>query len=1250
MAGQVTDQSGAAVPNAMVTLTNPSLGLKYTAKSDATGFYRFTNLPPGQGYIATFSATGFAQLQVKSIYLTVNTVRTQNGSLSVGSQVSTVEVTASNAVVTIDTTDALVGNNIDVQQLQSLPVQQRSDPLALFALQPGATDTGAVTGARVDQNNVTVDGLDVNDFATGGASQGNAGSGISTTLGTIVGHAPVDSVEEFKGDVAGNDATSGLAAGGQFALVTKSGTNHFHGDLNEYHRDTSLVANSWFSNNAAPIVPRQHFIHNQFGGALGGPILHDKLFFFFDLNESRIVAGSVENRVVPSPSLRAGSIAYCTDAACDTTNTLTMAQVSSYDPAGLGVDQNWLQYIDKRFPTPNLNSGGDGLNSLGYAFNAPADDNLVNYVTRVDYTLNDSMKMFAKFTITRENSINQPNQFPGDPITSPFIDRSYDFVVGHTWVLGPNKTNNLYIGEVVQKVGFPINYNPTGTTAFTFGDGADQALTSNPYIWPSSQARRVPIEQLGDDFTMIKGKHTVQFGGRIEDILAHSTNVGDYNTTEIGLGGQILSLCGPSVGACGANNPSLRPSDLSLANKFTWDEPFAFLLGRIASISSDYNYNAQGNVLQQLTGDQRFYRYYQTQYYFSDSWKLLPSLTINYGINYQWFSVPYETRGLESVEPFTFNQYFGARVQQSTLGETGPGAVPLISYLLGGKANGASAPPLYKPEYRNIAPRVGFVWNPGFDKKMVINGSAGIVYDRTVINAIQFIQDGYSYLFQQTKGNSYGIPHDPYDSIKNDARLDANNQISTVTLTPPATPKPPYQPFTGAYCAAGIAAGTYSYSPCGLQNGLAFNATIDPSLQTPYNMMFNFGVQREMPWHMVLKVNYVARLSRKLLAQEDANQVLEFPDPQSGELMSQAFASITQQTRQGVAPQNLTVQPWFENVIIPGLGQQLGYSSNTAFIASAVSGLVYNGDFGDFVEALSTIVPPNVGSAAQFSENTFYDNAGFSNYDGLLFTLQKNMSNGLHFDFNYTWSHSIDNVSFFANSAGDTGIGGIGLVCDAIRPRECRASSDFDVRNYITTDATYQLPFGRGRTFLASDPRWVDELIGSWDISGIGEWHGGFPWSGASNAFVASYSNDAPPIFVGNNRAAIKTGVHKLAGGGVSEFKDASLASQQFEGPVGFQIGPRNSFRGPSFFNADLGLAKNFPVYGEGVNLKFRADAFNALNHPNFQNPAENAFNGYDAQDYQQGAGFGAINFPVVPSGNENNGARVLQLSLRLEF
>jgi hypothetical protein len=1256
MTGEVTDSSGAAVVGATVVLTNKSTGLKYTQATNSSGSYRFTQIPPGAGYEVVFTANGFAPVDVKDIYLTVAQVRTQNASLSVGANVA-VEVNASNAEVTIDTTDATIGNTIDVKQLDQLPVQQRNNPLALFFLQPGVTDQASVTGARTDQNNVTVDGLDVNDFANGGSVQNN--SGITTGF-VIVGNAPVDSVEEFHGGVAGFGATTNQGAGGQFQLVTKSGTNHIHGSLYEYHRDPNLVANSWFGNDSIPKVPRNHLIQNQFGGTVGGPILRDKLFYFFQYNNSRVISSQFQERTVPLDTFRNGVVTYLDSSG--NKQTLTPAQIKALDPAGIGEDPTWLAAVNARFPHSNNTSKGDGLNSGGYGFNAPANDFETDYVGRGDYNLTQAMKLFARFTITRRNAVNQYNQFNDPVVSNPIVDRSYAFVIGHNWVIGGTKTNRIFLGETVQKLAFANNQaatpalkqlgiDPTSSTFYTFSDGIGQSIADSFYRNQSAQARRVPVPVLGDDFAWTRGNHTITIGGTFKDILAHSTNVSDYNTVYVGMGGNTLNLCGPAAGACGAGNPSLRPSDINTGSipEQQYDQAFAFTLARIGNVRSQYNYDSSGKAFPQLTGDQRFYRYYETELYLADSWKVRPNLTVNYGVTYQLFSVPYETRGLQSMETMTFNDYMKARIAQSAASKTGANAVPLLSYVLAGKVN--NGPPIYQPEHKDFAPHFGFAWTPSSNGKTVLNGSAGLIYDRTLINSVQFLQDVYSYLFQQQNSTALGIAGDAYNSIKSDPRLDSNNQISKVNLLVPPTPKPPYTPFNDPVTCAAYPQG----APCGLQNGNDFNAaTIDPALKTPYSIAFNTGLQQQLPGHMVLKLNYAGRLGRRLMGQVDANQVLDFPDPVSGQLFSNAFAAMTTQLRKNPDYHSLTAQPWMENVYAPGRGVSKGFANNTQYLAAALGGEVANGDMGDFVQALSTRMPLNVGSAAQFSENSFYTNPGFSSYNAMLLSLQKNLAHGLQFDFNYTWSHSIDNFSFFANSQGDTGIGGIGLVCDYIRPRECRADSDFDARHYITADALYDLPFGRGKMFLNSSSRLISETIGGWAVSGITTWHTGYPWSNASNAFVASYSNNAPGIFVGPNPSVLMPGIHKQPSGTVNLFKDNIAASNGFVGPVGFTIGPRNSLRGPGFFSADLGLAKTFPITAERVNLKFRADAFNALNHPSFQLPQENIFNGFDQMDFQnistQGLGFGQISGTVTPTGNKNNGARVVQLALRLEF
>jgi hypothetical protein len=350
--------------------------------------------------------------------------------------------------------------------------------------------------------------------------------------------------------------------------------------------------------------------------------------------------------------------------------------------------------------------------------------------------------------------------------------------------------------------------------------------------------------------------------------------------------------------------------------------------------------------------------------------------------------------------------------------------------------------------------------------------------------------------------------------------------------------------------------------------------------------------------------------------------------------MSDAFASITQQLRAGGDPANPIAQPWFENVLPMGAGPAFGVPNNTAILTYFLGTFVARGDFADSMQAISGagLLPSNVGMGSQFSENTFYTNKGNSNYHGLLVTLHKNAGHGLQFDLNYTWSHSIDNVSLVANAAA---FGGYGFICDVLRPRECRGNSDFDTTHYFNGNFIYDLPFGRGKSLAGGAPRWLDEVIGGWSVSGLPSVHSGGAYFATANAFVAGYANNAPAILTGPI-SDLKIHLNGGHGQGLYAFANPTQANADYTGPVGFNIGARNNLRGPSYFNIDLGLAKAFPLGTDRVRLNFRADAFNALNHPNFNNPSS------DITD-------SSLNFGVI-SGPTVNAARVLQLALRLEF
>ena len=1233
MTGVVTDASGALVPGTTVTLSNPSTGVSFAQTTDHLGSYRFSNVPPGSGYKVSFTHTGFSATQVSDITLSVGIARTQNVVLTVGGESQTVSVSAGNQNVTLDTTDATIGNNIDVQQLNDLPVYDRTRGIStLFYQQPGVDiNQGAVTGARIDQSEVTVDGLDVDDQATGQTFY-------------LTSPAPVDSVQQFTGAVAGFTPGVGTGSGAQFQLVTKNGTNHFHGNVNEYHRDTDIVANTWFNNLTG--IPRTPLIRNQFGGNLGGPIKRDKLFFFFNWAQSRIVQSSTAEPTVPLPSsyggLLAGTLNYinsnsgCGDSSRITTQpncitTLSGSQIKTLDPAGIGLDAAEMSFISSRYPAANDLSRGDGVNTGGYRFTYPAPDNNVNYIGRIDYNLTSTQKVFGRFNINRLDEVYSLPEFPSDPNTHPEYDRSYSYVVSHVWEIGKNKVNSFYYGDQISKLSWPDLYNPLGAEQPSFSG------LSGPYTNFDGQKRRIPVPVVRDDFNWVKGNHSFAFGGTFKFIKTNSNLISDFNFPGIGLQGSALSN-----GLDPANRPAninQGPNNVAIND---YDNLFATGLGVIGEISTNYSYNNKGAALPAGAGSPRAYRFYQTEAYFGDTWKMTRKLTLTYGARYQYYSVPFETKGYESVpSAIPLNTFIKDRIAQQNAGNTSNTGLPIYSIVLGGKAN--HGPNLYQPNPKDIAPRFALAYSPYASGKTVITAGGGIYYDRTVIDAIDFLQDQISYLFFNQTNNQFGSSGGATASLKADPRVGSNLSYSASLNPAPQAVTTPYVPYVDS---------------TGYMYGLAAGETnfvISPNLKDPYSIGFNFGIQQELPANLILKVSYVGRLGRRLIADADANQVIDVPDytGKSTQSMAQAFAALTAQLRAGKTYKTVTAEPWFEDVMA-AWGPAFGYASNTAFIAANVYNDVYRGDISDSLYTLAYfsnddvgfgldgLLPTNIGIPSQFGANAYLTNMGSSNYHGMLVTLDKNISNGLRFDFNYTWSHSIDNTSV---SAGNNALfTNSNFICDILHPRACRGSSDFDVRQEINSNFEYQLPFGRGRMYMATAPMWVEEALGGWSISGLPGFRTGLPYSATADAYLASFDNLDYAIFTGN-KADLKSSVnvnhtsnavYSFAGGAAGAAKVLS----EFRGPLGIEYGQRNIIRGPNAFFFDAGLGKQFPIIEDKLNLNFRADAFNLFNHPNFGTGSVDIVN--NASQFGQ----------VTGTVNElaGNSARVAQFSLRLDF
>jgi hypothetical protein len=1265
LTGVVSDATGAVVPGVNVKLVDTKTNSSSETKTNSVGTYAFHDLLPGPGYQVTFTKEGFDTLTVPNLYLAVNTAHTQNAQLTVGTTSQTIEVRGEGSAVSLNTTDATVGNNFDMKMVHELPVQIRDNPAALLAYQPGVVtassddDTGtqsrqgAITGARTDQGNVTLDGLDVNDFAGGFAF-------------TVVGNAPVDSVQEFRGEVANPLSTEGRGSGGQINLVTKSGTNNFHGAAYEYYRTRGFEANDFFNTFSNPIVPRPPLVRNQFGAALGGPVFKDKLFFFFNYEGRRDARGNPVLQTVPLSSFSAGTIAYVNNTTnpnngqpCSAANLapscvsqLSPAGAASLDPQGIGPSPALTAFLQSRFPAPNSTAVGDGLNTSGYQFNAPGNQTLNDYVVRLDYNLSAKTKVFARGSLVRETDDRNPSiQFPGDPLTSIDTDHSYAYVFGHTWTISNTKVNQFVYGETRQELNFPYLYNPTGTTQFTTFDatGTGGAFLSSPYFEPASQGRTIPVPVYRDDFTYVRGKHTFQVGGNFKPIKVSDYLVTDFNFASLGLGGGLTSLAGGST--------QLEPSDLApdSVSGNLYDSAYAFILGHFGGVSSSYNNNRELQTIPQGTGHRRDYRYYETEAYLQDSWKARSDLTLTYGLRYQFYSVPFETNGLEAVPNLSWAQAIDPRIANGDAGVSGFYANPIITYSLGGKVNHGA--PLYHPDWHDFQPRLAFAYNPGAvdgllgrllgDRKTVIRGGAAIVDDHTAVAALNFLQDQNTWILQSEASTTYGTSGDPSADLANDPRFTAINALPPGSVQPPPPITTPYSP---AFI-NGNPFGLASFSP------LAFNYAIDPNLKTPYSEAFTFGIQRELPGSFQLEVNYVGRFAHRLLGQADSMQTVDFLDPASGTHLASQFAQLSLAVRNNT-PITAAAFPFFENqmnaalVANPNVGgtcEQIGFPSCAALVVTEGGPLVFRGDLADTLQVLNGVaanpggiglIAPGVGLNPQFGSSLYVTNKGYSNYNGLLATLHKKPSRGLQFDLNYTWAHSIDNISAAANNAFGNGAGAGGIMCDSINIGVCRANSDFDVQQAITADWVYDLPVGRGKAFGSSMPRWADEVVGGWSIAGLASWRTGLAFQTVANAFPISFADNIPAVFNGDN-GAIKVNTHEeinAASGNptIQLFKNAPAALGAFTGPLGLQAGSRNNLRGPHYSNFDIGLLKHFPIT-EQVNMEFRADAYNAFNHPNFELPGTSG-----TADISSPSTFGVI--------TSDYGARVLQLALRVDF
>jgi len=1286
--GTVTDKTGALIAGAKVTIVNAAQALHRETATDGTGGYDFLALAPGS-YVLTIEAKGFRRFEQKNLQLQVNLPGTVNATLEVGSASESIEVSAQ--AVTLNTSDASLGVPFTERQVKELPLEAGNVP-ELLSLQAGVvylgnrtdinlnTDTrsGAVNGAHSDQSNITLDGVSVNDETQGFAF-------------TSVLPVTQDSVEEFRVTTTNYNADQGRSSGAQVTLVTKGGTNAFHGSLLESHRNTLTSAGDYFVKQAEisdgfPNKPLK-LLRNVFGGSLGGPILKDRFFFFVNYQGARQREENSVVRIVPSASMRDGVIFYQCDSTSPTVATdcpggsvtglsgksynipapngttaftaLSPGRIQTMDPLGIGASGVMIPYL-RSLPLPNDTSVGDGVNFTGYRFRAPISTTRNWYIARADFKITQNGNHSLFWSGGLKNDVhNDVPYFVGDSPEHATLDLSKGFTLGYTAILRPTLISNFRWGFTRQSFG-DIGNNATQRVIFFRGLNDNSTSNFSSDAVTRSRNFQVPVHNFVDDVSWSKGRHTIQFGGNAAIIRNPRTSQLDSFSDGVTNASWLDNAALANTGSTTDMDPAafgLPAVDSSFQNNY--DYPMIALVGAVTQVDAVYNYLKDGSILPQGTATKRHFGADSLELYVQDSYRMKPTFTVNLGLRYSLFSPPWETTGLQVSPTISLGKWFDQR-RANMLKGLPSNLDPLVSFDISGPANGGKHN-WYNWDYKNFGPRVSFAWSPtakdgllrslfGDGSKTTVRGGFGIVYDRIGQGLLTTFDRTGSFGLSTTLTNPAGL-----EDMSTAPRLTGLNTVPQTDNTgaPIFLPAPPGK-FPQTF-------------PSTLDTGgFAITWGVDDTVKTPYSYTLDFSVGRELPNNFSIEVSYVGRLSHRLLTQADLAMPLDLVDPKTKVDYFSAATALAKTAKAGVLTQNVTAamigptaQYWVDMIqSASAAGGQYrirrctgGVTTGTTDPVQAAYDLFcgFNGNettalfvldllgIRDFTGKNPPFFPvggPNSYFNSQYSSLYAWRSIGAANYHGLQVNLHHRMSHGVDFTLNYTYSKSIDLASDAERIGAWGGLGG--EVINAWQPNALRGVSDFDTTHQINGNWIIEMPFGRGKLIGKDAHGFAEAVIGGWELTGLTRWTSGFPvniFNGAT--WPTNWQLGGQATLIG----PVKTGVTKNPDGSVNLFPNPT-------GPTGIgafrhdfpgESGNRNVIRGPGFVGLDLGLRKRWKMpWAEGQRFLFRWEVFNVPNFTRFD--VQSITNGID-----QSSSFGKF------TGLLTN-PRSMQFSVRYEF
>ena len=1321
IAGTVTDPSGAAVAGATVTLTNLGTSTSRTAATNETGRYVLANVEPGT-YSLTINKTGFRVAKFSNQVVNIGGSLTLNVTLEIGATSQTVEVTATNAE--LQTMNATVGNTITGIALESLPSLGR-DVSTFVTLQPGVAMDGSVAGANQDQNSFMLDGgnnssdMDgtqntytpsfagdptgglVNALVTGTSPAGSPGGGAPTG----VMPTPVDSIEEFKVGTNNQTADFNSSAGAQVQLVTKRGTNQYHGTVYEYYLDNNWSGNTFDNNATGTKLPSYHYSH--FGAAGGGQlipksILGGKTYIFANYEGFRFPNSVTVTKAVPSAQMKQGLLRLCPSVdksspdgtqclngktgALDgvptpynfnpangpmTTACTTIANpTGACDPLNLGISPT-MQALWAFMPASTTSSCSglsrcDHLNVQEFKANMPIIWNDNFGVVRLDHDFGskwhfNSTYRYYKMQRATTNQVDIGGAFAGDKLGVPASASSrpqvpWYLTAGVTTNITTNLTNDFHYSFLRNHWARGSHAQPPQVTGLggalePFGETSANVLA--PYNLDTQNVRTRfwdgQDHMIRDDVSLIKGTHFFQFGG------TYQRNWNWHQRTDNGGGINYNTVywLGSSVGSTnGMTMTNFIPSGVDTK---AWSRLYGIVLGipgvtQIAYTRTGSNLTV--NPPNTPAFDQSTIPFYNV--YFSDSWRMKPSITLNYGLGWTLEMPPVEAQGKQisfvdqAGQQIDTVAYLNARKAAALQGQV---YNPEVGFALVGNTGGGQKYP-YRPFYGSFSPRVAVAWNPNFDSgigarafghgKTVVRGGFSLLYGRLngvdlvlvpllgtgLIQAVQCVSPVMNDPQCLNPGNST-----PNNAFRIGPK--AGGWGGLVAPLPPASQTLPQPDFPGFNAvAAGAGEG------------------IDPNFRPSVNYQFDLTVQRQINNKVSVEFGYIGR---KITHEFQPVQINSVPYMMTlgGQRFDKAYGQMVMQFCGGnaglagggcagldskgnvVASQlaAVTSQPFFTAAIKPAFCTaavggitpqnctQAVALNEAANIQSANVWTIWSDlDNGQFNFPRSMMNTPIAGSAnggsGQLSSGVGLNTSlGYGNYNAGFATVKTSNWHGVTMQSNFTYGKALGTGSQVQATSQYTAIDPFNLSADyGVQP--------WDRKFTFNTWVVYQPPFFKNQHGI------LGRVAGGWTIAPLFASGSGLPlqvspsdnagndtygggqafgeadgtnFGGQQNAilicpnnFGSSRHNNPAPSSLGGN------------GFGPSYFQNPAAALLCFRNPIlGIDTGHNGgagTLRGLPFWNVDLSVKKDIMVT-ERYHLEFSSIFSNVFNHNQLFDP-----------------------------------------------